>query len=104
MTCIVQLLQAQRVRDAEAQQLQHKCSTLEHDATVSSSNISLLTLELETARCGLREQQQQLVAAVDLQGRTHMRLMQLTQEHDQVSADCCSSRLSSPCNACDLCS
>jgi hypothetical protein len=41
--------------------------------------------QLSETRSSVEEQQQQLVAAVDLQGRTHARLMQLTAEHNQVT-------------------
>jgi septal ring factor EnvC (AmiA/AmiB activator) len=82
--CGAQLLQDQRRRDDELLRLQLKCKCLEDASAASCARLQAVSGEAEVARSGLKEQQQQLLAAVDLQGRTHSRLMQLTAEHDQV--------------------
>jgi hypothetical protein len=53
-------------------------------ALAASQRAHAATQELSETRVCMAEQQLQLQAAVDLQGRTHSRLMQLTAEHDQV--------------------
>jgi hypothetical protein len=73
----VQLLAEQQVQGEVVQHLQQRCAMLDEAAASSS-------LQLEAARKALAEQQQQLEATVDLQGRTHSRLMQLMAEHDHV--------------------
>ena len=80
----MQLLAEQQAQCAAEQQLQQHCSKLEERETASLQQMNILTVQLAEARDGLTGQQLQLLAAVDLQGRTHARLMQLTAEHEQV--------------------
>jgi hypothetical protein len=81
---LVQLLAEQQAQCHAVQQLQQHCSKLDERESASLQQLKVLTEQLAEAREGLTGQQQQLLSAVDLQGRTHARLMQLTAEHDQV--------------------
>ncbi len=80
----MQLLAEKQAQCAAEQQLQQHCSKLEERETASLQQMNILTVQLAEARDGLAGQQLQLLSAVDLQGRTHARLMQLTAEHEQV--------------------
>ncbi len=73
-----------RVKELEQQQAANDMAR-QHADQESALRVKAAEQQLSETRSSVEEQQQQLVAAVDLQGRTHARLMQLTAEHNQVT-------------------
>ena len=72
---VKELEQQQAASDMARQRAEQECAL----------RVKAAAQQLSETRSSVEEQQQQLAAAVDLQGRTHARLMQLTAEHNQVT-------------------
>ncbi len=93
----LQLLESQETQQQQLRDVEQRCGEVAAEAQQAAAaavqQLQVVAQQLSETRAGVAEQQQQLQAAVDLQGRTHARLMQLTQEHDQVPSDRCSSSL-----------
>ena len=97
MRCVCNARLWQLLREVEAQRLRMKELEQQHAASAialqnaeqeCALRVKAAAQQLSETRSSVEEQQQQLAAAVDLQGRTHARLMQLTAEHNQVTCDC----------------
>jgi hypothetical protein len=80
----MQLLALQKTQQLRLLELEAVGNEAQQAALAASQREHATTQELSETRVCMAEQQLQLQAAVDLQGRTHARLMQLTAEHDQV--------------------
>jgi hypothetical protein len=70
--------------EVEAQKL--RVEQLDLERTTIDMQRQQAEQQLIETRSSVEEQQQQLKATIDLQGRTHARLMQLTSQHDQVTS------------------
>ena len=79
-------VEAQKLRMKELEQ-QHAASAIarQNAEQECALRVRAAAQQLSETRSSVEEQQQQVAAAVDLQGRTHARLMQLTAEHNQVT-------------------
>ncbi len=91
---MLQLLDSQETQQQRLLQAEKRCGEVaaeaQQAAAAAAQRLQAVTQQLSETRAGVAEQQVQLQAAVDLQGRTHARLMQLTKEHDQVLPARCS--------------
>jgi len=77
--------EAQELRLQEAEQQRTALDdTAQQAAAAAAQRLLAMTQELTESRESMQVQQEQLQAAVDLQGRTHSRLVQLTEDHKQV--------------------
>ena len=86
--CLLQLIVMQETQELRLQEAEQRRTALDdaaqQAAAAAAQRLLAMTQELTESRESMQVQQEQLQAAVDLQGRTHSRLVQLTEDHKQV--------------------